>query len=197
MDERLKRQIDFLIEVDGLKAILRQNYLADGSRRENDAEHSWHLALMAIVLCEWSADSAIDITKVIRMVLMHDLVEIDTGDVFIYDEEARAAQAQREAEAAERVFGLLPDDQAREYRALWQEFEARETPEARYARALDRLQPLLLNHRSGGLAWRKHGISAAQVRRINRTIQDGAPSLWEFAQRLIQDAETQGLLRSD
>jgi len=197
IDERLKRQIDFLIEVDSLKAILRQNYLADGSRRENDAEHSWHLALMAIVLCEWGEDSAIDISKVIRMVLMHDLVEIDTGDVFIYDEEARAAQTQREEEAAERIFGLLPHDQAREYRVLWEEFEARETPEARYARALDRLQPLLLNYRSGGLAWRKHGISAAQVRRINRSIQDGAPPLWEFAQRLIQDAEAEGLLRSD
>jgi putative hydrolase of HD superfamily len=197
MDERLKRQIDFLVEVDGLKAILRQNYLADGSRRENDSEHSWHLALMAVVLCEWSADSAIDITKVVRMVLMHVLVEIDTGDVFIYDEEARVAQAQREEEAAERIFGLLPDDQAREFRALWEEFEARETPEARYARALDRLQPLLLNYRSGGLAWRQHGISAAQVRRINRSIEDGAPPLWEFARGLIREAEKEGLLRSN
>ena len=122
---------------------------------------------------------------------------IDTGDVFIYDEEARVVQTRREEEAAERIFSLLPDDQAREFRALWEEFEARETPAARYARALDRLQPLLLNHRSGGLAWRKHGISAAQVRRINRSIQDGAPPLWEFARQLIQQAEAEGLLRSD
>jgi putative hydrolase of HD superfamily len=197
LNERLKRQIEFLIEIDKLKAVLRQNYLADASRRENDAEHSWHLALMAIVLSEWSAESEIDLAKVIRMVLMHDLVEIDTGDVFVYDEAARAAHAQREEAAAERIFSLLPNDQAREFRALWDEFEARETAEARYAAALDRLQPLLLNYHSGGLAWRKHRISAAQVRRINRRIQDGAPNLWEFAQGLIQEAETEGLLRSN
>jgi putative hydrolase of HD superfamily len=195
--ERLRRQIEFLVEADKVKAILRQNYLVDGSRRENDAEHSWHLALMAAVLAEWSADSNIDIAKVMRMVLIHDLVEIDTGDVFVYDEEARAAQAKAEREAAERIFGLLPSEQAGEFRALWEEFEVRETPEARYAAALDRLQPLLLNYHSGGLAWREHDIAAGQVRRINQSIERGSPELWEFARRLIEEAVDEGLLRGE
>ena len=193
-DDRLRRQIDFLTEMDRLKSVLRTALTEGGSRRENDAEHSWHVALMASTLAEYS-NKKIDIDRVVKMLLIHDVVEIDAGDVMIYKEAARREQRARELVAAERIFNLLPADQAAEIRELWDEFEALETAEALFAKALDRLQPLLLNYLSRGAAWREHGVTAAQVRRINHAIADGSPRLWDFASDLIEDAVRQGWLQ--
>lgn len=191
--DRLRSQIEFVLECDKAKRVLRQNPLSDGSRRENDAEHSWHLALMALVLAE-HASEPVDVGVVLRMLLVHDLVEIDAGDTFVYDEAAHADKEEREAAAAERIFGLLPADQGDAFRALWEEFEARETPEARFAGAVDRLSPLLLNRASGGGAWGEHGITAPRVRELNARIGDAAPELWVYARELIDGAVEAGLL---
>ncbi|MGH3442493.1 MAG: HD domain-containing protein [Nitriliruptorales bacterium] len=192
---RLDEQIAFLLEADRLKGVLRRSKLADASRRENSAEHSWHLALFAAILVEHAAEE-VDLLRVMRMLIVHDLVEIDAGDTFAYDAEATLTKAQRERDAADRLFALLPDDQGREWRALWDEFEARDTPDARFAAAVDRLQPVLLNHASGGAAWVEHGITADQVVAFNRHIEQGAPELWEHAQRVIAAATEAGHLRS-
>lgn len=154
MEERLKKQMDFLLEVDKLKFINRQTYLSDGTRRENDAEHSWHLALMAVLLSE-HADEEVDLLKVITMVLIHDLVEIDAGDTYAYDEAGKQTQRIREEKAADRIFAMLPKDQGEKFRALWEEFDAYETPEAKFAHVCDNVQPLMLNHATGGKSWRK------------------------------------------
>ncbi len=192
--ERLERQIAFVREVDKLKTIHRQTLLTDGSRLENDAEHSWHLALMALILGEYADGGGIDLLHVIRMVLVHDLVEIDAGDTYCYDEAAYMDKARRETVAAERIFNLLPADQAGEIRALWDEFEAAETPEARFANALDRLQPLMHNVFTNGRMWQKHNIVKSQVVDRNRKIDDGAPDLWRFARNLIDQAVADGHL---
>ena len=192
--ERLAEQVRFIVEIDKVKHVLRQTWLADGSRRENDAEHSWHMALMAILLLEYAEEPGLDPLRALGMILVHDLVEIDAGDTFAYDDEARADQAERERRAADRVFGLLPPDQARALRALWDEFEARQTPEARYAAALDRLQPLLLHMPTGGKCWRSHGVTADQVVERCSPIGDGSSVLWAYAQRLIREAVERGYL---
>ncbi|HNR89457.1 MAG TPA: HD domain-containing protein [Spirochaetota bacterium] len=191
--DRLRAQIAFIVEIDKLKQVLRRNYLADGSRRENDAEHSWFFATAALVLRE-HAKEAIDIARVVSMALIHDIVEIDAGDTFIYDTAARADQHEREERAAARLFGLLPDDQARDLRALWDEFEAGKTPEARYARAIDRLSAVLLNHASGGKAWREHGVPASRLREVNGAIADGSPAIWEHVRGIIDDAVARGIV---
>ncbi|MBM3496052.1 MAG: HD domain-containing protein [Armatimonadetes bacterium] len=165
----------------------------DGSRKENDAEHSWHIALMAVVLQE-HAPPALDVLRTVTMLLAHDLVEIDCGDTFCYDTAGMVGKHERESAAAERIFGMLPPDQASEMRALWDEFEARETPEARYANALDRLQPMLHNYATDGGAWREHGVTADRVLRRNRIIADGAPALWAYAREMIADAVSRGYL---
>ena len=190
---RLEAQLGFLLEADRLKTVLRRNPLTDGSRRENTAEHSWHLALFACVLAEHAAEP-VHLDRVIRMLLVHDLVEVDAGDTFAYDPAAHADKAEREHRAADRIFALLPDEQARDYRALWDEFEARATLEARFAFAVDRLQPILMNAAAEGLAWQEHGVHADQVRDYNRHIHDGAPELWRHAQRVIDDAVARGVL---
>ena len=192
--ERLEQQIAFVREVDKLKTIRRQTLLTDASRRENDAEHSWHLALMALVLGEYANGRGIDLLHVIRMVLVHDLVEIDAGDTFCYDEAGNADKRERELAAAERIFNLLPPDQAEEIRALWDEFETSQTPEARFANALDRLQPLLHNLFTEGRMWQKHGIVKSQVVGRNRKIDDGAADLWAYASDLIEMAVHDGHL---
>ena len=194
--QRLEQQINFVREVDKLKTIQRQTLLTDASRQENDAEHSWHLALMALVLAEYAGDSTIDLLHVLRMVLVHDLVEIDAGDTYCYDEAGYADKAQRETTAAERIFNLLPTDQAAEIRALWDEFEASATPEAKFANALDRLQPLMHNVFTNGRMWKKHGIVKSQVIDRNCKITDGAPDLWTFARDLIEKAVNDGHLAS-
>jgi putative hydrolases of HD superfamily len=193
-NERLRQQLDFIVEIDKAKNIFRQTYLMDGKRFENDAEHSWHLGIMAFLLLEHAAEPGLDVFRVVKMVLAHDLVEIDAGDTYCYDEEAGKDKAARELAAAERIFGLLPPDQGAELRALWDEFEATETPESRYAGALDRLQPLLHNYLTDGRAWRAHGISRAQVIARCHPIATGAPALWKYAEELIDSAVDKGYL---
>lgn len=192
--ERLNQQITFVREADKLKSIQRQTLLTDASRQENDAEHSWHLALMALVLTEYAQGGAIDLLQVIRMLLVHDLVEIDAGDTYCYDAGGYTDKHQRETAAAERLFNLLPSDQATQIRTLWDEFEACRTPEAKFANALDRLQPLMHNAFTNGRMWKKHGIVESQVIARNRTIADGAPALWTFARHLIEQAVADGHL---
>lgn len=196
-DNRLASQIGFLVELDKLKQVLRQTWIMDRSRRENDAEHSWHLAVMAILLKEYAADESVDLAKVLKMVLIHDVVEIDAGDTFAYDTEGEKDKAERETAAAERLFGMLPADQAVELRDLWEEFEARQTGESRFAAALDRLQPILHNYQTQGKAWRQHGISVDQVIARNRHMAEGAPRLWAFTESLIEDAVKQGYLAGE
>ena len=169
------------------KGVLRRNLITAEERRENDAEHAWHVAMFALVLADY-APPGTDIARVITMLLVHDIVEIDAGDAFVYDEEARALQPERERSAADRLYGLLPPSQGRSLRALWEEFEARQTPEARFAAALDRLQPLLLNFHTQGKAWRAHGVTSAQVLQVNAHIAQGSQTLWTFAQELINEA---------
>jgi putative hydrolase of HD superfamily len=190
----LDSQIRFLLEADRLKNVLRQNPVTDRSRRENSAEHSWHLALMALVLAG-HAPPAADLARVIAMVLVHDLVEIDAGDLFLYSgPAAQARQRQAELAAADRIFALLPGPQARQLRALWDEFEERRTPEAKFARALDRLQPMLINMVTGGSTWAAHRISADQVLEQVALIEDGSPALGAYAREMIASAVAQGLL---
>ncbi|WP_349409441.1 HD domain-containing protein [Pseudalkalibacillus sp. SCS-8] len=193
--KRLQKQMAFLLEVDELKNVLRQTYVTNGSRQENDAEHSWHLAMMAIILEEYANEKQINTLHVIKMLLIHDLVEIDAGDTFAYDEIGHADKAQREEEAAERIFSMLPEDQADMIYQLWREFEERKTPEARFAAALDRLHPMLLNHQAKGKTWKKHDIRREQVLKRNETIAEGSEDLWEYAQAIIEDAVESGYLR--
>lgn len=190
---RLQRQIGFLVELDKAKAVFRQSYLTDGSRYENDAEHMWHLAICVLVLGEYASPS-VDIVRVLKMVLLHDVVEIDAGDTYIYDEVARATQAAREARAADRLYGLLPADQGAELREIWEEFEARTTPESHFAAAVDRLQPVLLNLATQGRAWLEHGMTADRVCSVNAKIGVGAPGLWDYVRRLLDDAVARGWL---
>lgn len=192
--DRLRSQIDFLLEIDKLKSILRQTLLTDGRRQENSAEHSWHLSIMALLLAEYAKDQPIDLLRVLKMLLIHDLVEIDAGDTYCYDETGNADKAQREKQAADRIFGLLPDDQAAEFHSLWQEFELRKSAEAKYAAALDRLQPLLHNYQTDGRVWRKHGINSNQVYSRNQSIAEGAPDLWQYAAQIILDSIERGWL---
>lgn len=194
VDERLGRQIAFILELDKLKAIIRRSLLIDQSRPENTAEHSWHLAMLALVLGE-RADPEVDVLRALKAVLVHDIVEIDAGDVYIYDEQARLDKAESEIAAADRIFGLLPDDQAAELRSLWNEYEARDTPTGRFAYALDRLQPLLLNASSGGGPWIENNISQSQVRSVNGPIVEGSEQLWQLASAVIDEAVASGALR--
>ena len=189
MMDRLARQLHFIIELDKLKSVYRRTYLIDGSRSENSAEHSWHLALMAIVLAE-HANEPLDVAKVIKMVLIHDIVEIDAGDTYIYD--SQDDKAEREQRAADRIFGLLPPDQAAEFRSLWDEFEERETAEARFASALDRFIPQLHNFYTEGRSWKEHGITSERVLLRNVEISHGSVTLWQWTQMLIERAEAEG-----
>lgn len=176
--ERLEKQIRFIVEADKVKNIFRQTYLADGERKENDAEHSWHLAMMAVLLQEHMKEKA-DLAKVMTMVLIHDLVEIDAGDTYAYDEKGAQTKREREVKAADRIFGLLPEDQGTYFRELWEEFEAYETPEAKFAHLLDNFQPLLLNDASGGKSWKEHGVHRAQPMKRNERIPETSETVWE------------------
>ncbi len=191
--ERFQRQLAFIVEIDQLKTVLRRSYLMDSSRRENSGEHSWHIALAATILAEYS-DEPIDLHHVLKMLLVHDIVEIDAGDTFAYDVASHADKDERERQAADRLFGLLPDDQKRELRDLWDEFEALVTPEARFARAIDMLLPLLHNYHTAGKAWQEHGVTSDQV--FSRAQQIGAAStvLWQQVQATIQTAVDRGYL---
>jgi len=191
---RFKKQIEFVLEIDKLKHVLRQNVLLDQSRRENSTEHSWHIALMVMLFAEYSQGKNIDLLLVMKMLLVHDLVEIDAGDTYCYDDEGRQDQSEREAAAADRIFGLLPDDQAAELRALWDDFESRQTPESKFANALDRVQPLLHNYFTDGLTWQANNIKSYQVHDRMRPVKDGAPDLWDYVSALIEDAVAKGFL---
>ncbi|MDD2762582.1 MAG: HD domain-containing protein [Opitutaceae bacterium] len=192
---RLARQIRFIVEVDKLKEIFRQTVLINSRRAENDAEHSWHLCLLVITLAEHANRPQLDVLRVLKMVIIHDLVEIDAGDTFAYDTQAMAHQHEREAVAADRIFGLLPPDQQHDFRALWDEFEARQTPESKFAAAVDRFQPMLLNCRTEGAAWRRHGITRDRVLARNSYIAEGSAALWEFAEKMIAEAVAAGNLK--
>lgn len=191
--DRLTQQIQFIIEIDRLKQILRQTLLIDGSRQENSAEHSWHLAIMAMTLAEYAPDG-VDIVQAIKMLLIHDLVEIDAGDTFCYDVQANSSKAEKELQAASRLFGILPSDIGSELRSLWDEFEAGETPTAKFAAALDRIQPLLHNQQTKGGTWRIHGIRRDQVMKRVAPVETGAPELWPFVLQLIEDSVSAGYL---
>ena len=191
--ERLERQIEFILEVDRLKSVMRRSYLLNGERHENSAEHSWHLAMMAMVLAE-HASEPVDVCRVVMMVLIHDVVEIDAGDTFVYDAAANGGKAEREARAAARIYGLLPGDQGRELLELWREFEAAETADARFAAALDRMMPILHNVHTGGRAWREHGITAEQVLSLNARMGRGSETLWAYVRGLIGRAVADGVL---
>lgn len=190
---RIEQQFAFLTEALKLSEILRQTLLPTSRRRENDAEHSWHLCLMVLVLAE-HANSPVDPLRVLRMLLIHDLVEIDAGDTYAYDTARMVGQHEREALAADRIFGLLPADQGRELRAAWDEFEARQTPEAKFAAAMDRLQPVLLNVLTDGEKWREHGVTLPKVVARNQHAAEGARPVWEHALALLNTAVERGVL---
>jgi len=195
INDRLQQQVRFIAEVDALKNIFRQTLVVNTGRQENDAEHSWHLCLVAIILAEHANVPNLNLLRVLKMLIIHDLVEIDAGDTFAYDTARMADQHEREARAADRIFGLLPADQAQEIRGLWDEFEERITPESKFAAAVDRFQPMLLNCLTEGAAWRKHGVTSDRVIARNRHIADGSTALWEYAAKMIQDCVQQGHLQ--
>jgi putative hydrolase of HD superfamily len=190
---RLEQQLAFIKELDRLKGILRQSLLMDASRRENSAEHSWHLASMAILLTEHAA-KPVDLVRVLKMLLVHDVVEIDAGDTFAYDSINVETQHTREVQAANRLFGMLPAEQASELRALWDEFEERQTAESRYANALDRLQPLMQNFYSGGASWKKHHVTHEQVMKRMEPVKIGMPEVWPVVLKFIDDAAKAGFV---
>lgn len=194
MDERLKKQLDFILEIDKEKNILRQTHLSDHGRRENDAEHAWYMAIMAYLLKEYS-NEPIDVAKVMIMCLIHDVVEIDAGDTYAYDAEGLKTQKAREEAAKERIYSLLPDDQKQDLQALFDEFEERKTPEAKFARALDNLQPLLLNNSNDGGDWREHQVTEAQVYGRQRRTAEGSEKLYEVTDQLIRENIAKGNIR--
>ena len=186
---RLFQQVRFILEVDQLKTVLRRTLLIDQSRYENSAEHSWHICMLAMALHEHAGEPEIDLIRVLRMLLVHDIVEIDAGDTYAYDTVGNLDKEEREAKASERIFGLLPEDQKAEFQALFAEFEARETREARFANALDRFSPMLHNYLTEGKSWREHGVKRSQIEaRNHEVIQQGAPVLWDLCERFIEDA---------
>lgn len=193
MSNRLHQQIQFILEIDRLKQILRQTLLTDSSRRENSAEHSWHLAMMAFVLAEY-APPGTNLLQAIKMLLIHDIVEIDAGDISCYDVQGNLDKAEREQQAANRIFGLLPPDQATELRALWDEFETRTTATAQFAAALDRIQPILHNRQTQGHSWQIHNVKQPQVMQRVAPVEVGAPELWSYVQQIIDECIEAGYL---
>ena len=189
---RLRRHLAFLKEIDKTKSIFRRTRLFDGSRHENDAEHSWHLALMALTLAEHANAETLDLSRVVKMVLIHDIVEIDVGDTIVYDTSLREAKKAEEARAAARIFGLLPDEQRAEFVTAWEEFEARETAEAKFAAAIDRLEPILQNAADCGRAWREHGVTQDQARAANCHIAEGSAGLWQYVEELFAACAARG-----
>lgn len=182
--DRFKQQMDFIMELDKLKRITRQTYLYGGDKKENDAEHSWHLALMAMLLGEYS-NEPVDTLRVISMVLIHDVIEIDAGDTYAYDEAGNTTKRERELKAAKRIFGMLPEDQEKLMWELWDEFEAYETPESKFANVLDRMQPLMLNDATDGKAWLEHGVAKQQIVNRNARVHEGSEEIWSWMQEII------------
>ncbi|WP_229603730.1 HD domain-containing protein [Vibrio parahaemolyticus] len=194
--DRLEKQLALLIELDKLKSVLRRTRVKSAEGRlENSGEHSWHVALMA-VLMEEHTNAPVDICRVMKMLLIHDVVEIDAGDTFVYDTAATKEQAEKEIKAAERLFGMLPTDQGQELLALWQEFEAAQSDDAKYAKALDRLIPMLLNYHNNGQSWKENSVTREQALTINKRIEFGSVTLWDKAKELIEEATEKGWLKS-
>jgi putative hydrolase of HD superfamily len=195
MNSRLEKQLALVMELDQLKSVLRRTrVLSADKRRENSAEHSWHVALMALLL-EEHANEPVDISKVVKMLLLHDIVEIDAGDTFVYDTLALQEQEEKELAAAERLFGMLPEEQGTELKAIWLEFERAGTAEARFAKALDRIIPMLMNYHNNGQSWLEHGVAKQQVVNINQRIEQGSAVLWEKALQVINEAVEKGWLK--
>lgn len=194
MDERLKKQLDFALEIDKEKNILRQTHLSGHGRNENDAEHAWHMAIMAYLLREYS-NEPVDITRVMLMCLIHDVVEIDAGDTYAYDEEDKKTQKAREEAAKERIYSLLPEDQKEELAAIFDEFEESKTPESKFAHAMDNLQPLMLNNSNDGGDWREHGVSAKQVYGRQSRTKEGSEKLYEVTDQIIKKHREKGNLK--
>lgn len=194
MDDRMRKQIEFALLMDKQKNIFRQNHLADNSRRENDAEHAWHMAVMAYLFREY-ADEDIDISKVILMCLIHDVVEIEAGDTYAYDEEAKKSQREREEIAKKHIFGMLPSDQGRELETLFNEFEAQETAEAKFAKAMDNLQPVLLHEANGGGDWKEHGVTKEQIMRRQEKTRRGSEELFEVIKDIIDKHIAEGNIK--
>jgi putative hydrolases of HD superfamily len=193
-NQRLQQQFQFLMELDKLKSVFRRSILSHEKRLENSGEHSWHVTVVAMLLYEY-ANEAVDLLKIMKMLLIHDVVEIDAGDTYIYDKVSNAGKVDRERKAAERIFGLLPEDQAREFRELWEEFENKETPEAKFAGSCDRLIPLLHNYHAKGHSWQEHGVEMSNVYEINQAIEKGSSLLWEAASKIIKESVEKGYLK--
>jgi len=190
---KLESTLSLVKELDKLKQVVRRNYLLDASRSENTAEHSWHAALSALLLQEF-ANEPVDIFKVVRMLLVHDVVEIEAGDTYLYDTAAEAGQAERELAAAQNIFGMLPGEEGDQYLQLWLEFEERETPEAKFAKAIDRFMPMMLNYESGGKSWKENEVSRARILEINKIVADGSEALWHLIINMSTDAYNMGWL---
>ena len=194
--DRLEKQLAFLLEIDRQKEIIRQTYLADGSRRESDAEHAWHLAVMCMLLSEYAND-AIDVARTMKMLLVHDLVEIDAGDTYAYDVKGNETKGAREQKAADRIFGMLPEDQGAELRGLWDEIEAMETPEAKLANALDKIQPVLLTDQAQGKSWREHQVRMSQIMERNARTHEGSEVLWDYIRNVLEKNADAGFIRRE
>lgn len=196
MNQRLEQQLSLLIELDRLKSVLRRTRVRSAEGRlENSAEHSWHVAMMAFLMQE-HANEPVEITKVVKMLLLHDIVEIDAGDTFVYDAQASKEQEEKELAAAHRLFGMLPEDQGQELFDVWQEFELAQSPEAKFAKALDRLIPMLLNYHNDGQSWVENEVSKSQVMQVNQKIEKGSQVLWDKAKSLIEEAVENGWLKN-
>lgn len=195
MDERLKKQMEFALELDKEKKIGRQTYLTEAIRKENDAEHAWHLALMIMLLSEY-ANEEIDVLKTMSMAIIHDVIEIDAGDTYAYDDAGNATKREREQKAADRIFHILPEDQEKYFRGLWEEFEEAKTAEAKFAHAMDAVQPIMLNDATDGLAWREHQMCQSKVRkRISTKIRPGSEILFEYVDQLVEQNVEKGNLK--
>ena len=193
---RFEQQMKFILEIDKVKNVFRQTYLADGNRKENDSEHSWHMAIMAFLLKEY-AQEEVDIMRVVLMVLIHDLVEIDAGDTYAYDLDGLQTKREREVKAAERIFGLLPKDQEEQFRELWDEFEAYESAEAKYAHMLDNFQPLMLNDALDGKSWKEHKVKKSQIYSRNAKTMEGSEKIWEYMKDLVQKNIDRGNIQDE
>ena len=194
--ERFQKQLDFILEADKEKNILRQTHLSGHGRRENDAEHAWHMAIMIYLLKEY-ANEEIDVAKAMMMALIHDIVEIDAGDTYAYDTAGLETQKDREEKAAERIFGILPEDQKAELKGLFEEFEAYETPEAKFARAMDNFQPLLLNDSNDGGDWKEHGVCRSQIMGRHKKTRLGSEEIGQYSEELIMENVKQGNIRDE
>ncbi|MEG0913828.1 MAG: HD domain-containing protein [Oscillospiraceae bacterium] len=193
-DDRFEKQLRFIVEIDKMKNIFRKTLIIDGTRRENDAEHSWHIAVMAILLSEYCKDKSVDVMRAVKMALVHDLIEIYAGDTFAYDEAGNSTKEDRERDAADRLYALLPQEQGAELRALWEEFDAEITPDARYAAAMDHLQPFIHNYMTDGHTWREGKVTAAQVCKRMEIVRTETPELWGFVERVIEEYTKKGCI---